>query len=173
MNRVHDILAAKGREVHTISEGATVYEAIRTMSERNVGALVVTRADQQATARDEIRRPDGGGSPRIAGIVTERDYLRQVALRGRTSRETSVADIMTRRVAFVDPSCPVDEALAIMTEQRCRHLPVLENGALAGLVSIGDCVRQIIASQSVRIRYLEDYIADAYPGPAPRVAGGA
>lgn len=162
MERVQDILARKGAQVHTIPENATVFEAIRRMDELGIGSLLVTRGSGANAARSRAEPPQ----PSLAGIVTERDYLRLVALRGRSSRETLVGEIMTRRVAFVGPACPVDEALAIMTEIRCRHLPVLDDGRLAGLVSIGDCVRQIIAMQQGRIRYLEDYIADAYPGPA-------
>ena len=162
MERVQDILARKGAQVHTIPENASVFAAIRRMDELGVGSLLVTRGSGAVPGGSRAEPPQ----PSLAGIVTERDYLRRVALRGRTSRETLVGEIMTRRVAFVGPACPVDEALAIMTETRCRHLPVLDDGRLAGLVSIGDCVRQVIAMQQVRIRYLEDYIADAYPGPA-------
>lgn len=148
MDKVADILTQKGTEVHTVAPAASVYEAIAEMDKLNVGALVVV---------------DRG---RVCGIITERDYLQKVALQGRTSRETPVAEIMTRKVAFVSPICAVEEALGIMTERRCRHLPVMDGGRLAGLISIGDCVKQIIRKQEVRIQYLEDYIADSYPGPA-------
>jgi CBS domain-containing protein len=149
MDRVNDILNRKGAAVHTIAPEETVLSAITRMADLNVGALVVAVEGM------------------VAGIVTERDYLRQVTLRGRTPQDTPVAHIMTRRVAFVGPSCTVEEALAIMTDKRCRHLPVIgDDGRLAGLVSIGDCVRQINQMQSVRIHYLEEYIADGYPGPA-------
>ncbi len=148
MDNVDDILSRKGITVHTIEPEATVLEAISRMAELNVGALVVA--------------VDG----MVVGIVTERDYLRRVTLRGRSPEDTPVSSIMTRRVAFVGPACTVEEALAIMTEKRCRHLPVIgTDGRLAGLVSIGDCVRQVNRMQAVRIHYLEEYIADRYPGP--------
>jgi CBS domain-containing protein len=147
MDKIADILSQKGTLVHTIEPTTSVYEAISRMDRLNVGALVVL------------------DSERVHGIISERDYLQKIALLGRTSRETTVGEIMTRKVAFVSPVCDVEEALAIMTERRCRHLPVMEGGRLAGLVSIGDCVKQIIHKQEVRIQYLEDYINDPYPGP--------
>ncbi len=147
MDKVADILAAKGATVHTITPSASVFDAITRMDALNVGALIVLQDD------------------RVAGVITERDYMQKIALLGRTSRDTPVAEIMTRKVAFVSSSCDIEEALAIMTERRVRHLPVMDGGRLAGLVSIGDCVKHIIRRHEVRIKYLEEYIADGYPGP--------
>jgi CBS domain-containing protein len=145
MGRVADLIRAKGRTVHSIESGATVYDAIKRMVDRNVGALLVVDGNE------------------IRGIITERDYLREIALKGRTSKTTPVHEIMTSRVICVDPARSIDECMAIMTEKRIRHLPVLEEGRLAGIVSIGDLVKQLSKDQKVEIQYLTDYITGKYP----------
>lgn len=149
MNTIRELLSAKeSSTVHTIESTATVFEAVIRMVEHNIGSLLVSENDI------------------IKGVMTERDYLRLVTDQGRTARETPVSDIMTRRVVFITPDIGVDQAMAVMTEQRIRHLPVMDKGALVGIVSIGDLVKRLAHNQQAHIRFLEDYIADPYPGPA-------
>ena len=146
--RIQEIVDQKDiTSIYSVAPEATVYEAITEMADRNVGAMLVMQ--------------DG----KLAGILTERDYLRQIAVKGRSSRETPVSEIMTRRVIYVAPESSVDEALTIITEQRIRHLPVLRDHTVVGVISIGDLVKAKVARQEVRIRTLEAYIADEYPGP--------
>jgi CBS domain-containing protein len=138
---VAKVLEGKGSEVLTIDADATVFEAIKRMVGANVGALLVT---------------EGGN---VAGIVTERDYLRRVTLEGRTEEETLVREIMTSPLVYVTPETSVDECMAVMTERRIRHLPVFtEDRDLVGVVSIGDLVKFKSAEQDFRIRFLTEYI---------------
>ena len=146
MAKVTEILSRKGSEVYTIDPDATVFEAITTMVDRGVGSLLVVREKE------------------ILGILTERDYLRKVALEGRSSRETPVRAIMSAHIICISREHDVEEVLAIMSEARIRHLPVLDHDGLTGLVSIGDCVQQISHDRKVQIKYLTDYISDGYPG---------
>ncbi len=141
MASMKDILQLKGQDVLTISRGETVFAALQLMAERNVGALVVTN--------------DTG---RVAGIFTERDYARKVILKGISSLNTPLEKIMTESVYFVDPEMSVDEGMALMTEKRCRHLPVLDQGELVGLVSIGDLVKAAIEDKEFIIEQLTRYI---------------
>lgn len=136
----------KSHRVWTIGPDATVFEAIELMSTRNVGALPVVR--------------DG----HLVGIVSERDYTRKVILKGRSSRETPVSSIMTSEVITVSPSINVVKCLQMMTDKSVRHLPVLVDGELIGIVSIGDLVRQIISAQGFLIDQLRDYVIGSYPG---------
>ena len=145
MAKVADVLREKGAKVLTTDPSRTVYDAIEKMSAQNVGALVVV---------------EGG---EVCGIITERDYLRQIALKGRSSRTTPVRDIMTTEVTCVDPTAAVDECLALMSERHFRHLPVLEKGRLIGIVSVGDLIKQIVREQSIHIEHLTAYIAGKYP----------
>ena len=140
MNRVADILQGKQRDVLQIRGDASVYDAVKTMVEANVGSLLVT---------------DGGD---IAGIVTERDYLRRVAVEGRDDAATPVREIMSAPVICVTPDTGIDECMALMTERRIRHVPVVDGGALVGMISIGDLVKFQSTQQSVQIKYLTDYI---------------
>jgi CBS domain-containing protein len=138
---VAKVLEGKGSEVLTIAADATVFEAIKRMVEANVGALLVT---------------DGG---RVAGIVTERDYLRRVTLEGRTEEDTLVREIMTSPLVYVTPETSVEECMAVMTERRIRHLPVFAEGTeLVGVVSIGDLVKFKSAEQDFQLRFLTEYI---------------
>jgi len=146
MGHVADLLRAKGSAIYTISSDATVYEAIIDMVRQNVGSLVVV----------------DGGTP--VGIFTERDYLREIALKGRTSRNTEVREIMSREVIVVDKDRTLDECMVIMTERRIRHLPVVEGGAMIGLISIGDVVKRLSQDRKAEIKYLTDYITGKYPG---------
>ena len=145
MGHVADLLRAKGSDIYTISSDATVYEAIVEMVRHNVGSLLVV---------DET-------TP--VGILTERDYLREIALKGRTSKSTKVGEIMIRDVIVVDKDRTLDECMAIMTERRIRHLPVIEDEALIGLISIGDVVKQLSQDRKAEIKYLTDYITGKYP----------
>jgi CBS domain-containing protein len=146
MAKVSDILDAKGTEVWTVDRDATVLDAIRLMVDRNVGSLIVTQGDV------------------ICGVFTERDYLRRIVLQGRTSKDTRVIEVTTERLVVVDPTCPVEDCMSIMTTERIRHLPVIDGGRLVGLVSIGDLVKHLSREREAEIRYLTDYIAGRYPG---------
>lgn len=142
MSTVRDILNNKhNKEVYTISPNITVFNALNIMAEKNVGALVVTEGKK------------------VIGMFSERDYARKVILRGKSSKELTVAEIMTTNVLFVTPDNTVEECMALMTEKHVRHLPVLENNTLIGLVSIGDVVKQIISDKNFRIKELERYIS--------------
>ena len=140
MKRVREILEVKGRDVWSIGPDASVFDALKLMAEKDVGALVVL---------------DGGN---LVGIISERDYARKIALLGRASLTTQVKEIMTIGLVCVAPEQNVDECMALVTEKRIRHLPVLENGKLIGLISIGDLVKSIITEQQFIIEQLERYI---------------
>ena len=142
MAHVSDILDAKGHDVLRIDGSATVLDAVKAMVEGNVGALVVT---------------EGG---HLAGIVTERDYMRRVTLEGRDERTTPVREIMSAPFVYVAPEVTIDECMTIMTERRFRHLPVLEDESeLVGIVSIGDVVKFQSQEQGVQIKFLTEFIS--------------
>ncbi len=141
MARVSDILRGKGSDVLKIDASATVFEALEKIVERNVGSILVTDGDK------------------VVGIMTERDYLRKIAVKGRTSRDTTVGEIMSSPLVYVTPETQVDETMAIMTDRRIRHLPVVENDEVIGIVSIGDVVKYQSREQSFQIQYLTDYIS--------------
>ena len=140
LDTVHSVLENKGRDIVSISPTATVYEAIVEMAERGIGALLVL-SDRN-----------------LVGIVSERDYARKVILQGRSSKETRVEEIMTPAPITVTPGHTVDECMRIMTDNRIRHLPVMDQGELKGVVSIGDLVKAIISSQAYTIDQLHTYI---------------
>jgi CBS domain-containing protein len=140
MTTVEQILDGKGHQVYAISPQATVFDALKMMGEKEVGALVVTEEG------------------RLVGIISERDYARKVILRGRTSRETLVREIMTANVYTAHPYQSVEECMALMTDRRIRHLPVMSAGRLTGIISMGDLVKSIIAEQQFVIEQLETYI---------------
>jgi CBS domain-containing protein len=142
---VRSILAHKGYDVASISPHASVYEAIAAMARNEVGALPVLS--------------DG----HLLGIISERDYARKVILQGRSSKEMSVHEIMTVSVITVTPEQTVDECMRIMTDKHIRHLPVVSDGRVEGIVSIGDLVKAIISAQSFTIEQLHTYIAASYP----------
>jgi CBS domain-containing protein len=142
MKTVAQILKSKPElAVHTIGPAATVYEGVKLMADRNVGALVVVEHGK------------------VVGIVSERDYARKVALMARSSKDTLLRDIMSSPVMYVNPEQTSDECMALMTENRLRHLPVMEGGQLIGLVSIGDLVKATLSEQQFIIEQLEHYIS--------------
>ena len=140
MTSVRQLLGHKGNVVHTISANTSVLEALRVMAEHDVGALVVL---------------DDG---EVIGVVSERDYARKVILKGKASVDTPVSQIMSGVVFSVTSKASVDECMTLMTEHRVRHLPVIENGQLSGIISIGDVVKAIIGRQQHEIEELEQYI---------------
>lgn len=140
MNRLAVILEDKGGEVFAIDADASVFEAVQQMVERNVGSLLVTVSGE------------------ITGIVTERDYLRRVALHELEDRETPVREVMSSPLIVVTPETTIDECMALMTDRRIRHLPVVEDGKVVGVVSIGDLVKFKSQQQSFEIQYLTQYI---------------
>ena len=138
---IQTLLDKKGHEVYSIQADLTVYQAIAEMDTKNVGGLIVKDGEE------------------IVGIITERDYTRKVILRDRSSKETAVATIMTRTLVSITPDRTVKEAMKLMTDNRCRHLPVFKDGQLNGILSIGDLVKAIIDSQDFEIHVLQDYIS--------------
>jgi signal-transduction protein with cAMP-binding, CBS, and nucleotidyltransferase domain len=140
MNKVSEILGDKGREVLKIDAEASALDAVRQMVDANIGSLLVTDGDE------------------VTGIVTERDYLRRVAQEGPTDEDVTVREIMSSPLVVVGPETEIDECMAVMTDRRIRHLPVVEEGDVVGIVSIGDVVKFKSKQQSFEIRYLTDYI---------------
>ena len=140
MRLIQDILNEKGSDVYSVAPDATIFEAVQQMADKRIGALLVMEHDKPV------------------GIVTERDYARKVILEGRSSLKTSVEKIMKNKVLYISPDSSVEEGLALMSEKRCRHLPVLEGGKLIGMVSIGDLVEANIAEKEFMISQLENYI---------------
>jgi CBS domain-containing protein len=146
MATIRLLLEKKGHDVWSVPPDATVYDALRLLDERDVGALLVIRGEE------------------LVGILSERDYARKVALKGKTSMKTPVSEIMTEKVVVVEPERTIEQAMAIMTERRLRHLPVVEGSKVIGLISIGDLVKEIIADKEFIIEQLETYIAGGRSG---------
>ncbi len=141
MTHVSQILGDKGREVFKIDASATVLDAVKRMVEANVGSLLVTDGDN------------------VVGIVTERDYLRRVTLEGRDEKAARVREIMSSPLVYVTPETTIDECMAVMTDRRIRHVPVVDGADVVGVVSIGDVVKFQSKQQSFEIKYLTEYIA--------------
>ena len=141
---IETILNQKSGEIWSVSPDATVYDAVKEMADKNVGALVVMEDEK------------------LVGIISERDYTRKVMLRGKRSRETSVREIMSTDLKTVEPKEGVDDCLRFMTEKRVRHLPVVFEGKLHGVISIGDLVKHVISVQNATLDHLEAYISGGY-----------
>jgi CBS domain-containing protein len=146
VDAIRSVLSRKGRELWSVAPTATVYEAIEKMSDKGVGALLVMSEGQ------------------LAGIISERDYARKVILKERSSKHTLVREIMTSSVITATPGDYVEDCLRTMTENRIRHLPVVDGGRVVGIVSIGDLVNWIISAHEQTIGHLQSYIAGNYPG---------
>ncbi len=141
MKTVKDLLEDKGHNVWSIGPGDSVYDAIELMADKEVGALMVMEGTK------------------LVGVISERDYARKVILKGHSSKNTQIKEIMTTHVMYAQPDQTVEECMALMTEKRIRHLPILEGGQLLGVISIGDLVKSIIAEQRFIIEQLERYIS--------------
>ena len=142
---IEKILCQKSGEIWSITPYATVYDAIALMAEKNVGALLVMESEK------------------LVGIVSERDYSRKVMLQGKTSRTSTVREIMTTELTTAHPRETVEDCLRFMTEKRIRHLPVVADGSLRGVISIGDLVKEVISTQNAALDQLRDYISGGYP----------
>jgi CBS domain-containing protein len=140
VSTVKQLLEFKGRDIISIDPYRTVYEAIEILAARQIGALLVIE------------------NGNLVGLISERDYARKVILKGKSSKDTLIRDVMTRELICVKPEMSVDESMALMTEKRIRHLPVMDNDTLIGIVTIGDAVRQIISERDFTIQQLEQYI---------------
>jgi CBS domain-containing protein len=140
------ILNQKGGNIFSISPDATVFDAIRVLDERNIGALLVMDGDK------------------LVGLFSERDYTRKITLHGKRSRETKVSEVMSADLKTVNPREPVESCLRLMTDKRIRHLPVVEAERVVGVISIGDLVKHVISCQSATIAHLESYISGGYTG---------
>jgi len=138
---VRQVLEAKGSAALSLPPGATVYEALELMAKNDVGSVVVADGDC------------------LLGIFTERDYARKLILQGRSSKDTQVSDLMTSNILTVSPTQTIDDCMAMITDNRVRHLPVVEKGRLVGIISIGDVVKAVIADQQRTIQQLSSYIA--------------
>lgn len=144
MSTIHDVLGRKGGAVLTVDNSMSVFDAIKTMSEANIGALVIQVDDQPV------------------GMFTERDYMRKIALKGRSSSTTAVADVMSSPLITVDIGESVQVAMETMTKNRCRHLVVMEKESMAGIVSLGDTVKQMLQDKQAEVEQLSSYIAGSY-----------
>ena len=146
IDTVRLVLKQKGQNVWHVSPDACVYDAIEMMAEKYVGALMVV------------------SEGRLVGVVSERDYARKVILQGRSSKQTQVKEIMTSPAIFVTPEQTVEDSMRVMTDKHIRHLPVVEEGKILGVVSIGDLVKWMISAQQQTISHLHNYITNQYPG---------
>ena len=138
---IKHVLEEKGSTVWSVKSSDTVYDALKLFADKNIGAVLVM---------------DEG---KLSGIFTERDYARKVILKAKSSKDTTVGELMSREVFYVSPSDTVDDCMAIMTDKHVRHVPVLENGRVVGLISIGDVVKQTISAQEFTIQQLKKYIS--------------
>ncbi|MBT8080367.1 MAG: CBS domain-containing protein [Gammaproteobacteria bacterium] len=141
MKTAGDILNSKGRDIWSVGPDDTVFDSLRLMADKGIGSLLVMDGDK------------------LVGIVTERDYARKVILEGKSSKNSAVAEVMTRRVLCVTPERSIDECMALMTDKRARHLPVVDHKLVIGVVSIGDLVKAMISEQQVIIDQLQHYIS--------------
>jgi CBS domain-containing protein len=143
---ISEILHHKGSNVWTVTPDQTVYDAIRLMAEKNIGAVPVVDDNN------------------VIGILSERDYTRKIVLHGKSSRTTTVRDIMTAPTTTVSPTATIDECMQLVTDRRCRHLPVVKDDQIVGMISIGDLVNWTISAQNAALEQLENYISGGYAG---------
>jgi len=141
MKTVQDVMRGKGSRIYSVAPDTTVFDTLKLMAEKEIGAVLVFQNEQ------------------MVGIFSERDYARQVILKGKASKDTPVSEVMTARVAYVRPEQTVDDCMALMTDKRIRHLPVLEGGKVTGVLSIGDVVKAVISEKQFLIEQLENYIS--------------
>ena len=146
VDTVRSVIKQKGQDIWFVSPNVWVYDAIETMAEKHVGALLVI------------------AEGKLVGVISERDYTRKVILQGKSSKQTQVKEIMTSPVIFAVPEHTVEDCMRIMTEKHIRHLPVVEDGNILGVVSIGDLVKWMISAQQQTISHLHNYITSKYPG---------
>jgi len=144
MTTIAQLLNAKGNQIWSVEPKATIFEALEVMSEKEIGALLVME--------------DG----KLTGIFSERDYARKVILKGKSSKETLVEELMTKKVFYIDSQNTINDCMAMMTAKRIRHVPVIEDNQVMGIVTIGDVVNQIISEQEVTINHLENYITGSH-----------
>tara|TARA_Y100001949_G_scaffold105215_1_gene88843 strand:+ start:171 stop:605 length:435 start_codon:yes stop_codon:yes gene_type:complete len=144
MTTIAQLLNTKGNQVWSVKPKATIFEALEIMSEKEIGALLVME--------------DG----KLTGIFSERDYARKVILKGKSSKETPVGELMTKKVFYIDSQKTINDCMAMMTAKRIRHVPVIEDNQVMGIVTIGDVVNQIISEQEVTINHLENYITGSH-----------
>jgi len=144
MTTIAQLLNAKGDQIWSVEPKATIFEALEIMSEKEIGALLVME--------------DG----KLTGIFSERDYARKVILKGKSSKETLVEELMTKKVFYIDSQNTINDCMAMMTAKRIRHVPVIEDNQVVGIVTIGDVVNQIISEQEVTINHLENYITGSH-----------
>ena len=144
MTTIAQLLNTKGNQVWSVEPKATIFKALEIMSEKEIGALLVME--------------DG----KLTGIFSERDYARKVILKGKSSKETPVGELMTKKVFYMDPQKTINDCMAMMTAKRIRHVPVIEDNQVMGIVTIGDVVNQIISEQEVTINHLENYITGSH-----------
>jgi len=144
MTTIETLLRIKGNDIWSVAPQATVYEALQILSEKDVGALLVVHKGE------------------VVGIFSERDYARKLVLKGKFSKDTPVGELMTREVLYVGPESTIEDCMALMTAKSVRHLPILENKQLIGIVTLGDVVKQIISQQEFTIEQLENYVSGIY-----------
>ena len=144
MNTIGHLLKSKGNDILSVEPNATVFEALQIMSENNVGALLVIHKGK------------------LVGVFSERDYARKIILKGKQSKDTSVSELMTKEVLYINPQSTIQDCLVVMSTKHIRHMPVLEEEKLIGIVTIGDIVKQIISEQKTTIQELEQYITGTY-----------
>ena len=144
MTTVDKLLSIKTKEIWSLAPSDSVFEALEMMADKNVSGLLIVKDEK------------------LVGIFTERDYARKLILKGKFSKDTEVGDLMTKNVLYVEPNNTIEDCMKLMTDKRIRHLPVMDEGQLIGIVTIGDLVKQIISEQETTIHQLENYISGSY-----------
>jgi len=163
MKTVKDLLNVKGYDIWAVAPDASVHDALKLMADKNTGAVLVIDAGNASLRQGAVQAAGSAGA--LVGILSERDYARKVILKGKLPQDTPVWEIMTEKVLCVHPAQTVEECMALMTNKRVRHLPVLEGDQLIGVISIGDVVKAIISEHEFMIEQLESYITGGYSHP--------